>query len=93
MSTECSVVDLGAAVYLLSKGYKQTALRPTGRNGQYSFIFTQTGTEVQDELTNYFSGGLVQAKLFWEWSKAAKSILYGVKPCYQKDGKGQGGAK
>jgi hypothetical protein len=91
MATECSVVDLGAVTYLLALAHKQTALRPTGRNGQCSFIFTQTETEVQDAITNYFSGASVPAKLYWEYAKSAKSLLYGVKPCYHKDS--QGGVK
>lgn len=92
MSTiEVRVVDLGAAAFLLCKGFRHQELRPTGRDAQLAFIFT--GEEARDEVKNYFCGSVISARQFTDALKAAKHLLYDKRPCYQKDGKGQGGAK
>ena len=79
---EYSVCDLGAVAYLC-KGFRHTALKPTGKNAQLAFVFADQ--TARDEVNNYFSGAMVPARAFADCLRAAKSLIYDLKPVYRKD--------
>jgi hypothetical protein len=55
---EYSVCDMGAIAYLLYKGFRHSALKPTGDRGQLAFISTDPAA--RDEVTNYFCGATIR---------------------------------
>lgn len=82
LSNEYTVVDLGAVAYLLLKGFRHTGLKPTGKNGQLSFVFDSSARSAADD---YFMGAAVPARQFADCLRVAKSILYDRKEIYHKD--------
>jgi len=71
---EYSVCDMGPIAYLLYKGFRHSALKPTGDRGQLAFISTDPAA--RDEVTNYFCGATVKARDFSDALRAAKALLY-----------------
>jgi hypothetical protein len=77
---EYLVTDMGAVAFLLCKGIRHAALRPTGNRGQLAFVYTDPAA--RDEVTNYFCGGMVPGRQFADSIRAAKSLIYDNKPVY-----------
>jgi hypothetical protein len=72
--TDYSVCDMGAVAFLLCKGFRHSALTPTGNRGQLAFVFTDPAA--REEVTNYFCGATVKARDFSDALRAAKALLY-----------------
>jgi hypothetical protein len=80
---EYLVTDMGAMAYLLCRGFQHTELRPTGRDSQLAFVYTDPSA--REEVNNYFSGAMVRAREFSDALRAGKSLLYERKQVYRKD--------
>jgi hypothetical protein len=80
---EYLLTDMGAISFLICKGFRHTELRPTGRNGQLAFVFTDPTARA--EATEYFCGATVPARSYYDATRAAKALLYEQKDICRKD--------
>ena len=67
--------DLGAAAYLLAKGFRLLRLAPQGR-GRYSFRFADPEGHTAEASLGYFQGDSVSAKALVAAEKNLKTLLY-----------------
>jgi hypothetical protein len=80
---EYLLTDMGGISYLIRKGFRHTELRPTGRNGQLAFVFTDP--TARTEVGDYFCGATVPARNYFDATRAAKALLYEEKDICRKD--------
>jgi hypothetical protein len=70
--------DIGAAAFLLVRGFKVTGLKQIGPH-RYGFCFADSGRTAAKEVQGYFAGATAQAKALLDSLRNLKDQLYAQK--------------